>query len=246
MEEGRERPRTIYLNRSDCTLIPFAWAQKGAALRQTREGTGEGTAPVSPVKLKEENTPGLPVKLGISDPDTLTVGLEGRSPSKNEGRDQGENGPGKPTLTKEIYTPILTFWFISFIYIRGILRITRGERAAGLMVQGISSNNDPNRLEGLNAVDRVQLGAAKKYATSPSGDGANISAEAKALLERDQQLMPFLRQMPPEASSTDKVTFFKQLRETGNIQQYLDSLSGNTLADSLLNSPAYGFLKTAL
>lgn len=76
-------------------------------------------------------------------------------------------------------------------------------------------------------------------------DQATISDEARKAYESEKEVLRFSRlaQRVREPFDSDKVSHFKNLLDSGRINDYLRSLNTDELAASLLNSPSSAFLR---
>lgn len=120
------------------------------------------------------------------------------------------------------------------------------------MVDGVSK--DPNMINELQSgalqqnqnVERLNRESAhtQKSGLSHLLDQADISDAARARLDAEKDVMRFtsLAVRQDEGFDADKVAYFKDLLDSGRINDYLRGLNNNDLADSLLNSPVSAFL----
>ena len=125
------------------------------------------------------------------------------------------------------------------------------------MVDSISGNSNSIQDAGLLNVDRQQasqnvekinLESAKDTSTASSlqlVDQATISREAKMAYESEKETLRFSRlaQRIKEPYDVDKVAQMKNLLANGGIQDYLDNLNPEDLAQSMLNSPSGASLR---
>lgn len=117
------------------------------------------------------------------------------------------------------------------------------------MVDSISNNNlhlDPLQgaaLGNAGAVEKAKLAAANgsDKATDASLqllDSADVSAaKAKYEAEREVRELATKAFRAPEEFDAGKVGYFKTMLDSGKISDYLRNLSGDALANDLLNSP---------
>lgn len=76
-------------------------------------------------------------------------------------------------------------------------------------------------------------------------DKASISDEARNLYLKETVVRPFVQKAMTmdEPHDADKVAYFKDLLDSGRINDYLRTLNTDTLAGELLSGPAGAFLR---
>ncbi len=98
------------------------------------------------------------------------------------------------------------------------------------------------------SVEKTNVDSAKdtqSVASLKLLDQATISDEARKAYESEKEILRFSRlaQRIREPFDADKVSHFKNLLDSGRINDYLRSLNTDELAASLLGSPSAAFLR---
>jgi hypothetical protein len=89
---------------------------------------------------------------------------------------------------------------------------------------------------------------AKAAGGTNYSDSASISDEALRRLDRDREVLKFGRQAVRQSQShnAEKVAYFKDMLDSGRINDYLRSVDTDHLVNELLSGPAGGYLRQAL
>lgn len=97
-------------------------------------------------------------------------------------------------------------------------------------------------------VEQVNQNAAKdagNVGSLSTIDNATISDEARAAYEQEKEILKFSRlaMRVKETMNMDKVSKLKDMVNSGKINDYLNSLDNNSIADAILQSPSGAFLR---
>jgi hypothetical protein len=121
------------------------------------------------------------------------------------------------------------------------------------MVDSISNNKNGIQDLGVTQlgsqqVEQVNRETARETASLSSlksVDNATISPEAMQAYEQEKEILKFSRLAMRVQDSYDaaKVSRFKDLLDSGRINDYLRNLNTDLLSDSILNSPSGAFLR---
>lgn len=122
------------------------------------------------------------------------------------------------------------------------------------MVDSISGNNSRIQDTGLanlgqsQQVEKTNQDTARETAglsSLKSVDNATISDEAMAAYEQEKEIIKFSRlaMRVKEGFNHEKVAQFKNMVDSGRINDYLRNLNTDQLADNILNSSSGAFLR---